>query len=104
MGKSRIAMNKYVGFAIPMLAGSEAVVTTMNFASKDTWTHSAIIILAFGLVCFLNYLIFSARKILIKKLGHHVIAVISKLMGLIITTIGIDMIIRGLKLSFLFLR
>jgi len=86
--------------AIPMLAGPGAIVTAMNFVSKNTWTHSAIVILVFGLVCFLNYLVFSASKMLIKRLGHNVIAVISKLMGLIIAIIGTDMVIQGLKLSF----
>lgn len=86
--------------AIPMLAGPGAIVTAMNFVSKNTWTHSIIVIAVFGLVCFLNYIVFRMSKIIIERLGHNVIAVIEKLMGLIIAIIGTDMIIQGLKLSF----
>lgn len=86
--------------AIPMLAGPGAIVTAMNFVSKNTWEHSGIVIVVFGIVCYLNYLVFSMSELIIKRLGHNVIAVIGKLMGLIIAIIGTDMIIQGLKLSF----
>lgn len=90
--------------AIPMLAGPGAIVTAMNFVSKNTWRHSLVVILMFGIVCYLNYVVFKMSEIIIKRLGHNVIAVIGKLMGLIIAIIGTDMIIGGLKMSFEFLQ
>lgn len=90
--------------AIPMLAGPGAIVTAMNFVSKNTWKHSIIVIVVFGIVCMLNYTVFKMSKIIIKRLGHNVIAVIEKLMGLIIAIIGTDMIIQGLQLSFTILQ
>lgn|SRR5690625_3081199 len=102
-GLQRININEDIAIsplAIPMLAGPGAIVTAMNFVSQNTWKHSGIVIVVFGIVCYLNYLVFKTSEIIIKKLGHNVIAVIGKLMGLIIAIIGTDMIIQGLKLSF----
>lgn len=86
--------------AIPMIAGPGAIVTAMNFVSKASWVHTLIVIAIFGLVCFLNYLVFRMSELIIEKLGYNVISVIGKLMGLIIAIIGTDMFIEGLKLSF----
>ncbi len=86
--------------AIPMLAGPGAIVTAMNFVSKNTWGHSAIVIVVFGIVCYLNFMVFNMSEVIIKRLGHNVISVIGKLMGLIIAIIGTDMIINGLIMSF----
>lgn len=86
--------------AIPMLAGPGAIVTAMNFVAQNTWKHSIIVVVVFGIVCYLNYLVFKTSEIIIQKLGHNVIAVIGKLMGLIIAIIGTGMIIEGVKMSF----
>lgn len=90
--------------AIPMIAGPGTIVTAMNFVSKNTWQHSLVVIAVFTLVCLLNFFTLRASEIIIKRLGHNVIAVIGKLMGLIIAIIGTDMVIQGLKLSFDFLN
>lgn len=90
--------------AIPMIAGPGTIVTAMNFVSKNTWEHSVVVIVVFALVCLLNFFTLRASEIILKRLGHNVIAVIGKLMGLIIAIIGTDMVIQGLKLSFDFLK
>jgi multiple antibiotic resistance protein len=43
---------------------------------------------------------FILSNIIVKKLGHNLIAVVAKLMGLILAIIGADMLIEGVKLSF----
>ncbi len=90
--------------AIPMIAGPGTIVTAMNFVSKNTWEHSVVVIVVFAGVCLLNYFTLRASELILKRLGHNVIAVIGKLMGLIIAIIGTDMIIQGLKLAFAFLN
>lgn len=90
--------------AIPMIAGPGTIVTAMNFVSRNTWRHSLVVIVVFAFVCLLNFFTLRASEIIIKRLGHNVIAVIGKLMGLIIAIIGTDMIIQGLKLAFDFLK
>lgn len=86
--------------AIPLLAGPGTIVTGMNFISQNAKLYSILVVFIFGLVCLLNYVVINMSGFLIKRLGHNVIAVIGKLMGLIIAIIGTDMIISGLKLSF----
>lgn len=87
--------------AIPILAGPGTIVTATNFASNaDSILSVGILILVFGVMCFLNYIAFSLSDIIAKKIGDNVISVIGKLMGLIIAIIGTSMIIEGIKLSF----
>lgn len=86
--------------AIPILAGPGAIVTTMNYASNETWVHVIIVGLMVGAVMLLNYLAFKAGKIIIDRVGSNIISVISKIMGLIIGIIGMGMILQGLKLAF----
>jgi multiple antibiotic resistance protein len=87
--------------AIPILAGPGTIVTATNFASNaDSILSIGILILVFGVMCFLNYIAFSLSDIIAKKIGDNVISVIGKLMGLIIAIIGTSMIIEGIKLSF----
>ncbi|MCI2228830.1 MarC family protein [Polaribacter sp. MSW13] len=87
--------------AIPILAGPGTIVTAMNFVSNTNYLHIAIVVLVFGLMCLLTYLVFSFSDFIAKKIGENVISVIGKIMGLIIAIIGTSMIIEGIKISFL---
>ena len=86
--------------AIPILSGPGTIVTAMNFVSDSSYIHTFIVILIFGLMCLLTYIVFSLSDLLVKKIGYNVISVIGKIMGLIISIIGVNMIIEGIKLSF----
>lgn len=86
--------------AIPLLSGPGTIVTAMNFVSTTNYLHTMIVILIFGLMCFLTYLVFSFSEKIAKLIGDNVISVIGKLMGLIIAIIGTNMIIEGVKISF----
>lgn len=100
---ARVNINEDIAIsplAIPMIAGPGTIVTAMNFVSKASWQDEVLVIFIFLMVCFLNYLAFKLSDLIMKKLGHNVIAVIGKLMGLIIAIIGTGMIIEGLKLTF----
>ncbi len=87
--------------AIPILSGPGTIVTAMNYSSDTDFTHIIIVLLAFAIICYLNYLFFNWSENLVRKLGNNVISVIGKIMGLIIAIIGTTMIIEGIKLAFL---
>ncbi len=87
--------------AIPILSGPGTIVTAMNYSSDTDFIHIAIVLIAFAVICYMNYLFFNWSEILIDKLGNNVISVIGKIMGLIIAIIGTTMVIEGLKLAFL---
>jgi multiple antibiotic resistance protein len=86
--------------AIPILAGPGTIVTAMNFTTNVDYVHIAIIIAIFALMIFLTYLAFTFSNIIIEKLGHNLIIVVGKIMGLILAIIGTGMVISGIKLSF----
>ncbi len=86
--------------AIPILAGPGTIVTAMNFVSKVSYLKIAVVVFVFALITFLTYLCFRYATKIIDRLGHHLIGVIGKLMGLIIAIIGTGMITEGIKLAF----
>ncbi|WMI67232.1 MarC family protein [Mangrovimonas sp. YM274] len=86
--------------AIPILSGPGTIVTAMNFVAKGDFTEIGIVILVFGVICYMTYLAFNISDFIVRKLGNNVITVISKLMGLIIAIIGTSMIIQGVKVAF----
>ena len=86
--------------AIQILAGPGTIVTAMNFVPNSNYIRIGIVIFIFAIMCFLTYLAFRLSELIVEKIGHNIITVIGKIMGLILAIIGIDMIIQGIKLSF----
>ncbi|WP_117880829.1 MarC family protein [Aureibaculum luteum] len=86
--------------AIPIISGPGTIVTAMNFSSNASNIKIVIVILMFGLLCFLTFLTFRISDLVVKKIGNNVISVIGKIMGLIISIIGTGMVIQGIKISF----
>ncbi|MFD2914161.1 MarC family protein [Psychroserpens luteus] len=86
--------------AIPILAGPGTIVTAMNFVSNVETIHIILVILIFGSMSLLTYFTFRLSDLIVKLVGHNVISVIGKIMGLIIAIIGTGMIIQGIKISF----
>ena len=86
--------------AIPILSGPGTIVTAMNFSAKADFVQIGIIITVFALMIGLVYLAFSLSDKIVAKLGHNMILVIGKLMGLILAIIGTGMLIEGIKLAF----
>jgi multiple antibiotic resistance protein len=86
--------------AIPLLAGPGTIVTGMNYVSNTNYSHIVIVILIFAIICYLNFIAFKLSDYITEKLGHNIITVFGKIMGLIIAIIGTDMVIEGIKIAF----
>lgn len=86
--------------AIPILAGPGTIVTAMNFTIGVNYFHIMVIILIFALMVFLTFLAFTYSDRLVDIIGNNIIMVIGKLMGVILTVIGVGMVIDGVKLAF----
>lgn len=84
--------------AIPLLAGPGAIVTAMDSISDTTFIHLLIVVVISALVLFINYISLRSGDVISKRLGHNVIEVLNKLMGLILAIMGTGMIISGLQL------
>lgn len=80
---------------IPLLAGPGVIITAMNF-SAGSRSNLVITILAFFLLCFLTYYTFIFGKHIFKLLGVSALKVITRMMGLILAVIGVQMLIEGI--------
>ncbi len=86
--------------AIPILAGPGTIVTAMNYVSGDSTEKMFVVIIIFMVMIVLTYITFILSDKILKWLGKSMVAVITKIMGLIIAIIGTEMVINGIKIAF----
>lgn len=86
--------------AMPLLAGPGTIVTTINFTAQANVTSTLTIVTAFALICIITYLCFIGGEFLVKLVGKSILAVVSRLMGLILAVVGVQMLIEGIKSAF----
>jgi multiple antibiotic resistance protein len=84
-----------IPLAIPLLAGPGTIVTAMSFAGNKGPLPIATTLGAFAVLCLITYVSFLSAERLVRFLGKDGLAVISRLMGLILATIGVQMVIQG---------
>jgi multiple antibiotic resistance protein len=81
--------------AMPILAGPGTIATAMNYASAGTLTEFVITVSAFFVLCAITYVFFVSGERLVKYIGDNGVKVITRLMGLILAVIGVQMLIHG---------
>ena len=89
---SPLAMSLFAG------PGTIATAITLSFGGFD---NQLVTIVAFAVLCLLTYYLLLAAKPISQFLGDNFMNVITRMMGLILTTIGIQMLIIGIKGAFL---
>jgi multiple antibiotic resistance protein len=101
LSKKRVSLKSYENMAIsplgiPLLSGPGTISTAMNFVGegKNFW-YTLLIILIFAVVCALTYLMFTLSKKIADKFSPSIILVISRIMGLILAVIAVQMVIKG---------
>lgn len=82
--------------AMPILAGPGTIATAMNFSSAGGMTEFAVTIIAFLILCVVSYVFFVSGEKFISYIGHNGVKVITRLMGLILAVIGVQMLIEGI--------
>ena len=83
--------------AIPILAGPGTIATAMNFASGQGIEAILVTLGAFAVLCLITYFCFLSGERMMKYLGQNGINAITRLMGLILATIGTQMVISGIQ-------
>lgn len=83
--------------ALPILAGPGTIATAMNFAADSTLPEISRVLAALALVCVLTWVAFVASDGLVRFLGQNAIKVVSRLMGLILAVVGVQMLIEGIR-------
>jgi len=80
--------------AVPILAGPGTIATAMNY-SMGSWQEALITIFAFFLLSLLTLLCFISSNKILKVLGDDALSIITRLMGLILCVIGVQIFIDG---------
>lgn len=87
-----------VPLATPILAGPGSISATIVFGSSQhqwiDYAYSALTIALFGLTC---YLLFRYSEPVIKRLGKTGSNVITRIMGLLLMSLGVEIITTGLR-------
>lgn len=102
LSKKKVSIKSYENMAIsplgiPLLSGPGTISTAMNFVGegKNFW-YTLLIILIFAVVCALTYFMFILSKKIADKFSPSIILVISRIMGLILAVIAVQMVIKGI--------
>ena len=68
----------------------------MNFVGEKSFFYTIMVILIFAVVCGITYLMFILSKKIADKLKPSLIQVISRIMGLILAVIAVEMLKTGI--------
>ena len=82
--------------AMPILAGPGTIATAMNFASTGTLTEFVVTVSAFVSLCVITWVFFVSGERLVRFIGDSGIKVVTRLMGLILAVIGMQMLVEGI--------
>ncbi len=100
--RKKLTVKSYEGMAIsplgiPLLSGPGTISTAMNFVGEGkNFVHTLMIILVFAVVCIITYLMFIMSKKIADRMSPYLIRVISRIMGLILAVIAVQMLIHGI--------
>jgi multiple antibiotic resistance protein len=86
--------------AVPILAGPGTIATAMNFAAAGGNHELAISALALAVLCVITYFCFVFGQGMVRFLGQSGLNVVTRMMGLILAVIGVQMLIEGIKGAF----
>jgi multiple antibiotic resistance protein len=101
-GKSEAALSIAVSpLAMPILAGPGTIATAMNFSVGGNF-ELAVTIAVFAVLCVITYVIFIFGKKFVAFIGTSALGAITRMMGLILAVIGVQMVIDGLNGAFRF--
>ena len=72
----------------------------MNFAASGGFSQLITTIVSFGLLCILTYFLFVFGERFVKAIGPSALDVVTRMMGLILAVIGMQMLIEGIDQAY----
>ena len=81
--------------AMPILAGPGTIATTINYSASGGWSEVMVTMAIFTIVCLVTYVSFIFGRRILNHLGDSILSIITRLMGLILAVIGVQMGIDG---------
>ena len=85
---------------MPLLAGPGTIATAMNFSAGGGIAAMVVTISTFAVLCLITYFFFVFGGKLASYLGASALGVITRMMGLILASIGTQMVLEGLQGTF----
>lgn len=82
--------------AMPLFAGPGTITTALSLANGGL-RNQLITVFAFALLCVITYLLLRSAKQIAGFLGKNLMKIITKMMGLLLFSIGIQMIIVSVQ-------
>ena len=82
--------------AMPLFAGPGTITTALSLANGGL-QNQLITVVAFALLCVITYLLLRSAKQIEGFLGENLMKIITKMMGLLLFSIGIQMIIVSVQ-------
>ena len=82
--------------AMPLFAGPGTITTALSLANGGL-QNQLITVVAFALLCDITYLLLRSAKQIAGFLGENLMKIITKMMGLLLFSIGIQMIIVSVQ-------
>jgi multiple antibiotic resistance protein len=81
--------------AVPLLAGPGTIATAMNYSSSGEITEILITVSVFLALCLITFACFIFSSKILTIIGKSGLSIVTRLMGLILTVIGTQMLIDG---------
>ncbi len=82
----------------PILAGPGTITTALSLVGRQTDPLKIVLVIsAFGVVCLVTYSFFVYSEAVVKKVKPSTIGVMTRLMGLILSVMAVQMVIEGIS-------
>ncbi len=86
---------------IPMIAGPGTIATAMLYMSNSpTWLEQGVVLLSLGVNLLLCLVIFLAAGPLVRLLGDSVAGAVTRILGVILAALSVQLLIDGIKGAF----
>ncbi|GIU12509.1 UPF0056 inner membrane protein [Shewanella sp. c952] len=81
--------------AVPLLAGPGTIATAMNYSAAGGWQEITLTVASFAVLCLITFICFVFSSKIISAIGESGLSIVTRLMGLILAVIGVQMVIDG---------
>ena len=85
--------------AVPLLAGPGTIATAMNYSAAGGWLEIWTTVLVFLILCIITFFCFIFSSKILSRVSENGLGIITRLMGLILAVIGVQMLVTGINVA-----
>jgi len=82
--------------AVPLLAGPGTIATAMNYSASGGLMGITVTVSMFAVLCLITFVCFIFSSKILAVIGKSGLSIVTRLMGLILAVIGMQMLITGI--------